>query len=631
MNCSQADSSDDADLDLAQDDNQDADPVSTSASLDPETPATRVTRVARHEAIPPLDIRPRAPAPTETQQADRVTALQNQIRYTFAIQPNVLRRHLRNNNWNVIEAADAFWEEEETARNRTTVTRGFYDLPMARSVETSRLHARTALRRRLNASIQSNNPRQLRNTALLGLLQRNHWVVDDAVADFRANGSDIQDITDAYSRLRTPRPSVMEQDARLAAFISLTSTNSIYGARRHLESYGWDYARAVDGWRRLRNIPEDRAPKRISQKGFVHETEPNDGLRYHNANHPPYSHSDWKDALDAPEDDERSTIASPSSDNASDSSLGEADSDSDASEKLTYDDSKHRGYLIEYDRRPAVVNCPDPSKLRVEMISKGKYKMALFKGQEERPLNSTTLRRKFRWHDEERDDENDSYVEFDWANNDHIHQLNDWRQQFSRRQTAVTVKSRSVPYHQLEEDFLWQKHAEHLEEEVGKNNVDPNDGNSFPLRVSHARKVEWTNTLNNKFAGQTDVDGVHISDEPRPVRLPSAIGMARSRMQSIIDDFGVNFVARHGPEQGRAKKPKGGKKVMSVQFESGSESDDDDEIAESSGGEDSDHGGSSDSYEGVNSTKRKRKDKGKVKAVQSKRRRGGPGGGYTKD
>ena len=254
------------------DDGGDAAPASSTINQDADIPTTRVTRVARREGLPPLDLRHLAPALTEAQQAERITTLQNQIRYAFAVQRHILRRHLRNNSCNAIKAADAFWQEEGAAQNRA------HDPPMGRIVESSRLHTRTALRQRLNRGESNSNPLSQRNTAVFGLLQRNHWELEDSGNDFRENNGKLDDNTDSYSHLRAPRPSAIEQGARLAAFVSLTSTNSIYAARRHLTHHTWDYFRAIDGWRRISGLPKDRAPKRTCTRWFVHETEPNDGL-----------------------------------------------------------------------------------------------------------------------------------------------------------------------------------------------------------------------------------------------------------------------------------------------------------------------------------------------------------------
>jgi hypothetical protein len=139
-----------------------------------------------------------------------------------------------------------------------------------------------------------------------------------------------------------------------------------------------------------------------------------------------------------------------------------------------------------------MVNCPDSSTLRVEMIQKGKYKMAIFKGQQGRPRGSTEPRRGIRWHDKECEDEGEVCIEFDWSKPDHIHQLNDWRQQFIRRQSATAVKPPSIPYHQLEEDFcgrgmpsIWRKKpvmAEFIRAA----------GDSY---LSRARKQQWADAF----------------------------------------------------------------------------------------------------------------------------------------
>lgn len=138
-----------------------------------------------------------------------------------------------------------------------------------------------------------------------------------------------------------------------------------------------DYARAVDAGRRIRGLSEDRAPKRTSNKRIVHETEPNDRLRYNNANHPSYPYSHWREALDVPDADVSSSSARLSSDGASKSSLSEDQDNIGAADKPTDEDSAHKGCRIEYDRRPAVINGPDLGKLRIVMFQKGSYKMRL--------------------------------------------------------------------------------------------------------------------------------------------------------------------------------------------------------------------------------------------------------------
>jgi hypothetical protein len=71
------------------------------------------------------------------------------------------------------------------------------------------------------------------------------------------------------------------------------------------------------------------------------------------------------------DDDDGSASGYFSTIGTSESSLIELDDESETADRPSYEESKHKGYLIEYDGRPAIVNCSDPSKLRAEMIHKG--------------------------------------------------------------------------------------------------------------------------------------------------------------------------------------------------------------------------------------------------------------------
>ena len=74
--------------------------------------------------------------------------------------------------------------------------------------------------------------------------------------------------------------------------------------------------------------------------------------------------------------------------------------------------------------------------------------------------------------------------------------------------------------------------------------------------------------------------------------------MARYRTKSIVDDFGLNYIQRHGPRKGHGKKHNVGKRIKpQAQFESGSDEDDDHEISVTSGAEDRRESKSSDSYD----------------------------------
>lgn len=71
------------------------------------------------------------------------------------------------------------------------------------------------------------------------------------------------------------------------------------------------------------------------------------------------------------------------------------------------------------------------------------------------------------------------------------------------------------------------------------------------LCESHPQKTAMGYALNTKFAGRTNIDGIHMSDVPRPTRLANSVDMTCYRMHSIVNDFGINYVPRQGSKEAR--------------------------------------------------------------------------------
>ena len=119
--------------------------------------------------------------------------------------------------------------------------------------------------------------------------------------------------------------------------------------------------------------------------------------------------------------------------------------------------SKGSGYgaLINYDRSPLIVNCPDATKLSVGYISNGKYHCQWFQGS----INGLG----FGW-----DDGANPLVgraEFDWFNSAHIRQLGSWRSVLLRKLTGKTVRDpASDNFNKYEEDWLREQEAMRHEE-----------------------------------------------------------------------------------------------------------------------------------------------------------------------
>ncbi|EXJ53664.1 uncharacterized protein A1O5_13116 [Cladophialophora psammophila CBS 110553] len=118
-----------------------------------------------------------------------------------------------------------------------------------------------------------------------------------------------------------------------------------------------------------------------------------------------------------------------------------------------------RGYSMNPNRSPAVVHCPDATKLHIEYIRKGKYHMIWFggtckvRGGQNMPFCWSRL------------PNNKPEVEFDWHIKEHIAQLNRLRNDKSRQITGITIRdSTGGPFNTYEEQWLVEQEAMCIEE-----------------------------------------------------------------------------------------------------------------------------------------------------------------------
>lgn len=238
--------------------------------------------------------------------------------------------------------------------------------------------------------------------------------------------------------------------------------------------------------------------------------------------------------------------------------------------------TKHdHGFLIGPDKLPAYAQCPDPTKLVMEGITNGEYIYWLF------DQGESTTRRRFRMNDPDHESD-DEKVEFDWANNAHLEQLNGWREQsllqnidqVDPHETSPDDTSPDEAYFeeagsrgaganrkranwlQAETDYLWLLHAQHFEEVLEK---DPNylvNGGELPLDIKGGVLKRWTDQFNTRFANQTHIAGRKNADEPRPIRSSSSIASQRCHVDAITKDFLVP--RRIDPRLAKSKQTGGG-------------------------------------------------------------------------
>ncbi|OAL39075.1 hypothetical protein AYO20_01826 [Fonsecaea nubica] len=229
-----------------------------------------------------------------------------------------------------------------------------------------------------------------------------------------------------------------------------------------------------------------------------------------------------------------------------------------------------RGALIDLDRRPAVVHCPDRTKLYVEYIKKGKYKFERFQGQSR---GSGRRNVPFRWDD--LDDDEVEEVEFDWHNKRHIAQLNRWRNDRFVQITGIgRGEPNGGPFNKYEEQWLVEQEGSRIEkkfyERAGLEESSPKQtgnppneayertkeqfesGNNFPIPLTSGDCEDLVERFNAAFSGKRffsktiyksatfqsiTKDMSRVSDVPRPPRSHHEIRQHRCRIAAYAKHF----------------------------------------------------------------------------------------------
>lgn len=486
---------------------------------------------------------------SEPQRRDRVRALSNAI--GVPAPDSLLRLDLIEHGWDVNLAAQAFHARVAAEASQTTSSsaqasssrrqRRGQDRRQGQSVGPARAQTVRRFRDMISQDMSQNNIENHRMTDILGLLYRHEWDVERAGTDYREARGNLQQERESFQALRTHHPDEVLRDQLLAAFIGITDADNWYDALRFLEKNKWDITAALDKW--------------YSASGVLPRTKPEKGIR-------DGGFRVFRQPVVGPEDDNASSSASssastpPPPSSATSQSLGKRkqrdwspassyNSEQDIKEKKGDQTAKSRGSIIGRDEFDiAKRNCPDPTKLVVEKIDKGRYSYLLFNKRDK----ATGKFIRFNDSDHESDDEK---VELDWCDPSHISQLNAWRRQIHRRAGDETVFQRREAYTEEENEYIWGLHCEHLEEVLGKDPQYFDNGGRIPLTVSPALLREWASRFNDNFASAT-----------RPARTAGSIEAQRHRITGVVREFMVpQNVAHPGSGTGRTGRGHGNLKA----------------------------------------------------------------------
>ncbi|OCT49964.1 hypothetical protein CLCR_06742 [Cladophialophora carrionii] len=596
----------------------------------PRRSALPVNRRAAFQANPR-----HAPIPvTPEEQRQRLTAMRNQIGYPDILDAT-LRFHLMHVtvNWDVDRAVMHYWETENAANAPPARPRS--GVRTDSTVERERRRTVHRMQRRLRSGQPARLPEEMTlapedggqqgvpqapaplsaerattNAVMMTMFNQHRFNRADAAADIDRRNGYYNGIVDEIARLRSRPDGQMARDERLALFLSITATNSVFAAQEFLSRHRWDIAAAIDEWIRTGRIPLAFPPFKSLRSGRPNT---NHGLRGVNANWPrrvmhgtiPESRAEL-DAFDRYNADPDKPIRTPhqpyDDEDQVDSDIEDAHSNPvkngartrglplDASTPVPgqeYTDvgrgrKRKRipaGFVINPDRTPARLHCPDPTKLYIETITKGKYKIRYFEGRCRIKGAAKGQKRDwpFLWDDENAD--TTKGVEFDWHDKEHLAKLNRWRNNAYTEITGSTVREPvGDKFNKYEQDWLREQEAMALEEKYHQlaqrgAAADFRNGNNFPMGMSDQEVQDLTQRFNATFAGKSKYDKViyrcnrlpprpdgsfpagafrytrqtvtkdmrHVGTVPRPARTATVIKQQRHRILNLAKHFMFSY------------------------------------------------------------------------------------------
>ncbi|EXJ61931.1 hypothetical protein A1O7_02362 [Cladophialophora yegresii CBS 114405] len=553
----------------------------------PQRPRLPVNRQAAFQANPRMPPQPN----TTEERRDRITAMRNQIGYP-EIRDATLRFHLTQPSvqWDVNRAVMDFWTTQNAAevpptRPRSGVnTDNTVQRERRRTVHRMQRRLRDGLPARLQEEMEDepqptvpqapapplSEERATSNSVMMMMFNRHRFNRADVAADIDRRNGDYEDVVSELARLRTRVRGQMARDERLALFLSITATNSVFAAEQFLSRHRWDIVTAIDEWIRIGSVPLV-FPKYRRLRNSGPNT--NSGLRAVNANQPRrvidgvfLESTDELHAFDRYNATEEQPRAHPD-DEEVDSDIEDARNSplSDASRTSNVDlrptPGRHytevgrgrkrqripTGFAINPDRTPARLHCPDPTKLYIETITKGKYKIRYFEGNCRIKGAAPGQRRDwpFRWSDGNYPTTQE--VEFDWHDKEHLAKLNRWRNNAYAEVTGKILKPVGDRFNKYEEDWLREQEAMRYEEKYGELAQQGaaaaadyfQNGDNFPLNMSDQEVQDLTRRFNDDFAGKSTYHKVYYRCDSVPPRPDGSFppGAFSYRRKSVDKDM----------------------------------------------------------------------------------------------
>jgi hypothetical protein len=382
--------------------------------------------------------------PSEHQQELRKTVIRHALRF-----PHLLA-DANSNDWDVVATTSAIREIDLIQRSSPNdpgvlAFLRWCQCQPANTVGGPRLHALDAFRARLGRVLPSGHSVDASDSLLLAFLQRCGWLIDKSVKLWQERPYTLDEIVDYNSALSTPGPSTGQKCERLAAFITITPTDSDHSAARFLEMHDFIYIDSVNAWSEEGKLP------------LILSTGPSRGLREIIASdHPFYIQHGQNKPTDP-------TVAVPNAAEAVPSRaahLAEVQIEEEApsqevQEMYRYLEVEHpRGWIIDMDNEHPVLGIRDAQKLRIEYIHN---KL------ENRCIWATGRKSKSYELDGDVTDDESEDQEFDFDNNKKVIRLTAFRNEWRLKLGEALKKPAAIKFLPVERDWIYEQIQGHVE------------------------------------------------------------------------------------------------------------------------------------------------------------------------
>ena len=464
---------------------------------------------------------------SKSERVYRVEAVRSRMG-VFVLSLDSIIEHLRHVNWDVDTAVDSLERAHDRAYNDTQGTAGRpRDLELPTHIQGIPIpYFRTGEQERRSAAdiffllieqmnlAGGQNPQILlaRSEAVL-ILQATGFDFESALVLVQRRDFVNQLLHIRFDNLRTRSGTAEHQteqsDAAIAYLLTLTDRADMGSMQQHLTTHGGDLVAAVADWQQngVDPIQQQDGRRHMFRNGLLHlrPMPSSDDAHEYTA----LPHLAWRQ--------EPNRFAPTTTD------IGNGLKEQLFKQPKTDRKNRPTGFVINHNRDPAKINCPDSTKFLIEYIAEGKYRSNGFDAISEK---MKVRQARYFWGMPGTDNAS-GLSEFDFSNRTMLNHLNAIYRQGYFRPTGIITREAGADWDDDELEILYD-HIRGLFEELHDAATSAGKEVELPFHIPETKKEEISKELLEKSGNK---------------RTKAAIMTMTHRTRSICRDFMFKFDA----------------------------------------------------------------------------------------